>query len=131
MIVFMGFIVTLVVMMIKPHKADSLIDADYYEKGQVFDRDYDAKRAALDDQMSPTIQAGAKGVNIVFPKPVTYTILIRNLADSNFDKAFKSDSVKTEVVIPANELKSGSWLLRIEYKSGTKEYLYQDKMLLP
>ncbi len=131
MVLFMAFIVTLVTLMIKPHKADSLIEADYYEKGQTFDRDYDARRAAFDDQMLPTIQTGRQGVGVAFPKSVTYTILLRNLADANLDQTFKSATASTQADIPANKVKAGSWLLRIEYKRGPKEYLYQDKLLIP
>ena len=131
MILFMGFIVTLVTLMIKPHKTDSLIDNDYYEKGQTFDLDYNASRDAVQDQMIPVVRAEDKGVSIVFVRPVSYEIQFRNLANSSFDRTFKSESALKEIFIPANELKSGSWLLRIQYKADHKDYLYQNKVLLP
>jgi len=131
MILFMGFIVTLVALMIKPHETDSLIENDYYEKGQTFDLDYNASRNASQDQMLPLIQTDEIGVSILFPRAVTYKILLRSLADSNFDKTIKGDSARKEVFIPANELKSGSWLLRIQYNAGQKDYLYQNKILIP
>ncbi len=131
MVLFMGFIVTLVTLMIKPHKTDALIETDYYEKGQTFDRDYNAGRDAIQDQMIPVVQAEDKGVSIVFPHPVSYEIQLRNLANSSLDRSFKSESAQKEVLIPGSELKSGSWLLRIQYKASNKEYLYQNKILLP
>lgn len=131
MILFMAFIVTLVTLMIKPHKADSLIETDYYEKGQTFDRDYNAGRDAIEDKMIPLIKTDHKGVVILFPAPVNYTVFLRNLADSDQDKIFKSDSSRNELLIPGKDLKPGSWLLRIDYKAGSKEYFYQDKILLP
>lgn len=131
MVLFMGFIVTLVTLMIKPHKTDALIETDYYEKGQTFDRDYSAGRDAIQDQMIPVVQANDKGVSIVFPNPVNYEIQLRNLANSSLDRAYKSESALKQVFIPGNELKSGSWLLRIQYQAGDKEYLYQNKILLP
>jgi len=131
MILFMGFIVTLVILMIKPHKTDSLIDNNYYEKGQTFDLDYNASRDAIEDQMVPVIHTDSSGVSIVFPRAVSYEILLRNLANSSLDKGFKSDSAQTMVLIPGNQLKTGSWLLRIQYKADHKDYLYQNKVLLP
>lgn len=131
MSLFMGFIVILVILMMKPHKADSLIDDDYYEKGQTYDIDYNARRAAKDDNMLPTIQPGENEMSIVFPKPVSYQILFRRLSDSQLDNSYKSDSVQAVVKISRAELPSGSWLLRIEYKLGERNYLYQDKILLP
>lgn len=131
MMLFMGFIVTLVSLMIKPHKADSLIETDYYERGQAYDRDYNAIHDAKEDQMVPAIKTSEKDLTIVFPNPVTYTIILRNLANADMDRTFKSDSSSTEAIIPRRELKQGAWLLRIGYKSGLKEYLYQDKIKIP
>ncbi len=131
MILFMGFIVTLVILMMKPHKADSLIEANYYEKGQTFDRDYNATHAARRDSMIPAIQAGIRNLSITFRESASYKIALRSLANASRDKTIYSDAAKKEVLIPLSELKSGSWLLRIEYTNGQEEYLYQDKLLLP
>lgn len=131
MVLFMGFIIILVILMIKPHKADSLIDNDYYEKGQKYDIDYNARRNARDDNMLAAVLPGKKDLSISFPKPVSYEISLRRLSDSQFDKTYKSDSSKAAVIIPRAVLPSGSWLVRIEYKSGERNYLYQDKILLP
>ena len=131
MVLFMGFIIILVTLMIKPHNADSLIDNDYYEKGQTYDTDYNARRDAKNDNMLPAVKAGKNGLSISFPKPVSYEISLRHLADSHFDRAYKSDSTKATVIIPSTDLPSGSWLVRIEYKLGQRDYLYQNKILLP
>ncbi|MBC7759176.1 MAG: FixH family protein, partial [Phormidesmis sp. FL-bin-119] len=64
MVLFMGFIIILVILMIKPHKADSLIDNDYYEKGQTYDTDYNARRDAKNDDMLPTVKAEKNGLSI-------------------------------------------------------------------
>ncbi|MGV3685597.1 MAG: FixH family protein [Daejeonella sp.] len=131
LLLFMGFIVTLVIMMIPPHQADSLIEADYYEKGQAFDIDFNQKQAAEKDGMLPAISTARKGLSIRFQKEITYQIELRRLSDSKFDRSFKTDLATKEVFIPANELESGSWLLRIRYQAGEEKYLYQDKILMP
>lgn len=131
MVLFMGFIITLVVLMIKPHKADSLIEDNYYEKGQTYDLDYNARRDARNDNMLPIVRPGKNALSITFPKPVSYTITFRRLSDSHFDKSYQSDSARGEINIPNTDLPSGSWLLRIEYKGEERNYLYQDKILMP
>ena len=131
MVLFMGFIIILVTLMIKPHNADSLIDNDYYEKGQTYDTDYNARRDAKNDNMLPAVKVGKNGLSINFPKPVSYEISLRRLADFHFDRAYKSDSTQATVTIPRSDLPSGSWLIRIEYKLEQQDYLYQNKILLP
>ncbi len=128
---FMGFIVTLVVLMVAPHKADSLIENDYYERGQAYDTDYNQKEAAKKDGMVPGIVTDSAGLAVSFAKAVTYHIELRRLSDSKFDKSFKADSAIMKIFIPAHELESGSWLLRIRYQAGGEQYLYQHKILLP
>lgn len=131
MILFMAFIVTLVFMMLGPHKADSLIETDYYEKGQMFDLDYNAKQRAKADEMLPVIVADAEGLKLNFPAPVSYQVTLRRLSDAALDKNYRSNSAQKSLIIPAGELKSGSWLLRIQYNAKGKDYLFQDKVIIP
>jgi nitrogen fixation protein FixH len=128
---FMGFIVTLVVLMIAPHKADALIETDYYERGQAYDTDYNQKKAANEDGMTPVVEAGNKGLTVSFAKAVTYQLELRRLSDSRFDKSFKDDKAITRIFIPSRDLESGSWLLRIRYQVNSEPYFYQNKILLP
>jgi len=130
MVLFMGFIIILVTLMIKPHKADSLIDTDYYEKGQTYNIDYNARQDARNDNMLLSIKSGENNLSISFPKAVSYKISVRRLSDSRFDKFYTSNKAVQEVTIPGADLPSGSWLLRVEYKWGERNYLYQEKILL-
>lgn len=131
MILFMAFIVTLVFMMLGPHKADSLIETDYYEKGQTFDADYNAKHQAVKDSMLPDVSADETGLSVKFPAPVMYNASLRHLSDAAMDKQVKSDSAILNLIIPHHQLKPGSWLLRIQYQVNSKNYLFQEKILVP
>lgn len=131
MILFMAFIFTLVFMMLGPHKADTLIDVDYYEKGQTFDIDYNSRKRAAADNMLPLITINGQNLSVGFPTASTYKISLRRLADAALDRTFNSDSARTSFNITPGELKSGSWLLRIEYQANQKAYLYQDKITIP
>ena len=131
MVLFMGFIATLVFFMIINNDQDALIEKDYYEKGQNYDLDYKAMQDARDDKIIPIITTDEKGTTILFPVAVAYEMLWRRLSDPSLDRTFKSDIPKNEVFIPLNDLKSGSWLLRIQYKINEKKYLYQNKIMIP
>lgn len=128
---FMGFISVLVGLMIANNDKDTLIENNYYENGLSYDLDYDARKNAARDKMIPRVSRGAESIEIAFPQPVSYTILLRMLADSEMDTSFTGKVMEKEVIIPAAGLNSGSWLLRIEYKTGTNNYLYQEKIQLP
>jgi hypothetical protein len=128
---FMGFIATLVTFMIINNEKDALIEKDYYEKGLNYDLDYKAMQDARDDKVIPIITTNEKGTTITFPVAVAYEMLWRRLSDPNLDRKFKSDIPEEEVFIPLNDLKSGSWLLRIQYKTDEKNYLYQNKIMIP
>lgn len=128
---FMGFIATLVTFMILNHEKDALIEKDYYEKGQNYDLDYKAMQDALNDKVVPVITTNEKGTSITFPISVTYEMLWRRLSDPNLDRTFKSNAPRKDVFIPINELKSGSWLLRIQYNADNRNYLHQIKIIIP
>jgi len=131
MLLFMAFIVTMVVMMFANFNNDDLIEKDYYEKGQSYDTDYNAKMNAQDDRVIPVVGIRREGVDIRFPVAVSYDILFRRLSNSDLDTRYNSEGEIREVLIPASDLTPGPWLLTIRYQKDSREYLYEDKITLP
>lgn len=128
---FMAFIIALVVLMFTYKNNDTLIDSDYYEKGQLFDTDYQAKTNAEADQFYPVITSGKDSVTVSFRSPVSYEIFFRRLSDSKLDKNYNSTSESSVLKIPAAELKAGPWSLRISYSANGKSYLFEERIVLP
>lgn len=131
MITFMLFIISLVVIMFMRHEKDSLIENDYYEKGQTYDNDYQAKENALEDNVRPIVSVSKDGLWIRFPVAVTYEILCRRASDQLMDRTFKSKLATGYVLIPAEKLHPGPWLVRINYQIPNKKYLLESKVTLP
>ncbi|WP_026898160.1 FixH family protein [Daejeonella oryzae] len=127
---FMLFITTLGVLMFRSSKTDSLIEDNYYEKGQAFNQDYDAKQKALDEKLLPAFDT-ENGLLISFPVSVNYKLSLKRLSDQLMDKDYTgiTDS-DHQIKIPKEELQTGPWLIRIEYSVNGKNYLYEDKILL-
>lgn len=131
MVSFMIFIVSLGVVMVIRSESDSLIENDYYEKGQTYDKDYQAKQNAVDDQVIPTIVTN-DGLAITFPVPVKYQLICRRSSDQQLDKSFNGlIDENCRIKILKGELEPGPWLFRIQYTAEHKNYLFEGEIMMP
>lgn len=129
---FMVFIACLGAIMIMKGDDDALIEKDYYEKGQAFDKDYNKKQRAIDDMVIPSIHTNEFGVTITFPVLVKYKILCRRMSDSQMDKIFEgSTNEERSIQIQKGELEPGPWLLRMDYTTDGKNYLFEGEIDMP
>lgn len=132
MALFMTFIVSLGAIMIMRNDNDALIEKDYYEKGITYDKDYEAKQAAIDDMVVPAIHTSAWGVTITFPVPVKYQLICRRPSDYHMDKTFNGFTDEDRnIQIPKGMLQAGPWLLRIQYSTEDKNYLFEGEIIMP
>ena len=132
MALFMIFIMSLGAVMIMRHDDDALIEDDYYEKGQSFDKDYQTKKDALDDKVIPLISVNQYGLTITFPIPVKYQLICRRPSDYHMDKIFNGFTDEDRSIqIPKGELESGPWLLKIQYTVEEKNYLFEAEIMMP
>ncbi|HEY1025492.1 MAG TPA: FixH family protein [Sphingobacteriaceae bacterium] len=129
---FIIFMVSLGAIMIMRNDNDALIEDDYYQKGIAYDKDYDAKKAAIDDMVVPAIHTNDMGVTITFPVPVKYQLICRRLADYHMDKTFNGYTDEDRnIQIPKGMLEPGPWLLRIQYTAEDKNYLFEGEIVMP
>lgn len=129
---FMIFIVTMGTVMIMNNEKDTLIDADYYEKGQAFETDYKKKQAALDDEVVPEVVSDQFGATITFRMPVNYKIICKRPSDQTMDRIFEGYTQEDHnVQILKGELRSGPWFLRIEFTQDDKDYVYETEIRMP
>jgi hypothetical protein len=132
MVLFMIFIATLGAIMIMKGSDDSLIEKDYYEKGQAFDKDYNAKQRAIDDLVIPSININDLGLTITFPVPVSYTLICRRPSDKDLDRTFEGFTDEDRnIQILKTELEPGPWLIRMEYSANDKNYLFETEINMP
>ena len=126
---FMAFIITLAVLMIKSG-SDDLVDKDYYQKGIEYDKDYERKSQMQKDQAEPEISIG-ESIRIILKKPMTGTFRFLHPSDHKNDRIVSLNSgITNETVIPLTDLAAGHWKLIIEWKSDAKEYLYEKSITI-
>jgi hypothetical protein len=126
---FMAFIITLAVLMIRSG-SDDLVDKDYYQKGIEYDKDYDRKSQMQKDQAEPEISVG-DSLRIVFNKPATGIVRILHPSDNKKDRIVSLNSgIANEVALPLNDIREGHWKLIIEWKSDEKEYMFEKNITI-
>lgn len=130
MAVFMAFILGLGWMMVNS-KSDDLVDANYYETGLKYDRDYNRKEQVLKDHAEPEISINPDKLNLKFNRPAAGKIKFVRADDKKLDAVvpFKTEA-DNEVSIPLQNLVKGSWRLVAEWESDGKSYLFEQEIVL-
>lgn len=126
---FMAFIITLVVFMVKSD-SDDLVDKDYYQKGIEYDKEYARKSQVQQDQLEPEIYVG-DSLKIVFKSPAVGTIRFLHSSNNKNDLTLKLESgMINEFNLPLNKISKGHWKLILEWKSDEKEYLFEKNIVI-
>lgn len=126
---FMAFIITLVVFMIRSN-SDDLVDTDYYEKGIEYDKDYVRKNQVVIDNADPVITVNGD-LNIVFKNPVSGTIHFTHPSDQTKDRSMPINSgTENEITLPLDSFSKGHWKVILEWKSSGKSYLYDKSIII-
>lgn len=126
----MVFIVAMVLIMFNSKK-DALVDNDYYEKGVHYDAEYGKKEQMFRDHAQPVVSLSRDLILLTFKAPAKGTLRLMRTADKNLDRSigFESNALD-QAVMPATQLKKGSWRLIVDWKSNDKSYLYEKEITL-
>jgi hypothetical protein len=126
---FMAFIITLAVLMIRSG-SDDLVDQDYYQKGIEYDKDYARKSQMQKDQSEPEIKI-SDSLRIIFKKPATGSIRFLHPSDNKKDRIVSLNSgTKKEIALPLEDITKGHWKLIIEWESEKNEYMFEKNMTI-
>jgi nitrogen fixation protein FixH len=129
MSLFMAFIISMSVYMFNLPEDD--YDHQYYEKGLNFDHDYARERQAVVDKAQPLITQVAGAISIEFKQPAIGAIRFANPLGKSKDVAFNINTgTGANTTIPASKLPAGKWAITIEWRSGAKNYLYQQQLFI-
>jgi hypothetical protein len=129
MVLFMAFIITLVVFMMRSD-SDDLVDKDYYQKGIEYDKEYARKNQVQQDNAEPEIYV-ADSLKIVFKKPAKGSVRFLHPSDNKNDRTLNMETSKDNTfILPLNETSKGHWKLILEWKSEGKEYLFEKNILI-
>lgn len=126
---FMAFIITLVVLMVRSN-SDDLVDSDYYEKGIEYDKDYVRKNQVLVDGAEPEVSVNEK-LKIAFKDPAKGTIRFIHPSDKTNDRNIPINSGNSnEIIIPLAGFIKGHWKIVLEWESSGKSYLYDKSIII-
>jgi hypothetical protein len=130
MLCFMSMIVAFGVLMIRS-KDDALVDTDYYEKGIGYNSTYKKKENVAIDKAAPKIELAGDSLILTFSKQAEGTIKFMRVANKNLDRSvsLQTDSLY-QAKYPITRKSAGLWRLLVEWRSGDKDYLYEQEVML-
>lgn len=126
MIVFMGFIISLVVFMIR--SSDDNYDKDYYEKGINYNQEFKEKQQVIEDSIIPQLNLSNQVLDIKFKQAEKGIIYLKRPSNGNLDRQL--NFVGKQVYIPLNKLKKGHWQIVINWHWHQKKYYYESKFFV-
>jgi len=129
MALFMSFIITLAVLMIRSD-SDDLVDTNYYEKGIEYDKDYARKTQLLDDKAEPEIIVNNQ-LTIIFKSPAMGSIRFIHPSDKTKDSTMNINSgTGLQVDFPIDSFRKGHWKISLEWESNGKSYMYEKNIII-
>ncbi|GGI24907.1 FixH family protein [Pedobacter mendelii] len=132
MVTFMLFIVCMVVYMFYVHGRDALIEENYYEKGINYNAEYNAKKNVLNDDAKPKITITKKQIIIQIKATAKYELVLMRPANSLDDVKLKGKTSGDAhlILVDITKMAKGMWFLNLQWRSGNKDYLYKDNIIL-
>lgn len=133
-VVFIGFILFLITLMMSDTKLDhELVTEEYYEKGTYYQEEIDAEKNSQLLSENIVINNTKDGLLIAFPKNLEYskiegTISFYRPSNKNLDFDLPIVLSSNKLLIPDNSLLEGRWGIQINWNYEGVNYLYKDKI---
>lgn len=133
-VVFIGFIMFLIMMMMTDNNLDhELVTKDYYKKELVYQEEIDAEKNAKLLSENIAITKTSEGLLVVFPKKMTYskiegTISFYRPSNKNLDFDLPIVLSSEKLPIPDNSLLEGRWNVQVKWNYEGISYLFKDKI---
>lgn len=130
MALFMGFIITLVVIMMRQNI--DLVREDYYQKEIEFDQQYNAEKTYVDTKDSILITVIDKSLEIKLGKSFQADSISIELKRPNNQKQDLTFRVLAQPVLsfPTEKLPKGTFECFIFGKTGGKDYQYKENIYI-
>jgi len=133
-VVFIGFILFLIALMMSDTKLDhELVTEEYYEKGTYYQKEIDAEKNAQLLPENVVITKSSEGILVVFPKTQEYSkiegiISFYRPSNKYLDFDFPIVLSSNNLLIPDNNLLEGRWDIQVNWNYEGINYLYKDKI---
>ena len=131
-IVFIGFIMFLIALMMSDTKLDhELVTEEYYEKGTYYQKEIDAEKNAQLLSENIVVTKTAEGFLLEFPKSLEYskiegTISFYRPSNKKLDFDFPIVLSSHNLLIPDKSLLEGRWDISVNWNYEGVNYLFKD-----
>lgn len=129
-VAFIAFILFFVVRMTTEKKYDhDLVTEKYYQKELNYQKEIDAAQNSLDDDRLLKIMKIADGIQIEFPKDLTYKnitgkVFLYRPSNEQLDFEMPISISDSFFFVPDNHLLDGRWNIEVVWKYEGKDYRY-------
>ena len=129
-VAFIAFILFFVVRMTTEKKYDhDLVTEKYYQKELNYQKEIDAAQNSLDDDRLLKIMKIADGIQIEFPKDLTYKnitgkVFLYRPSNEQLDFEIPISISDSFFFVPDNRLLDGRWNIEVVWKYEGKDYRY-------
>jgi len=132
MLIFIAFILAMGAFMLSKQSNDALVEGNYYEKGLIYDEEYQSKQNTIDDGQTPIININEKQIVIQMKDCVDYELRLIRPSDIKADKRLKGHTIcdNNLILIPKKPQDKGLWFLDIEWKINSKNYRFKQNITL-
>lgn len=132
MATFIIFIMVMVFYMIGKSSSDALVDAQYYEKGIDYDKEYKAKQNVTAHNAEPKITILENQIIIGLEHSAYFKLKLMRPSDSKDDRFLKGNTATASnlIIIDTKGMHSGLWFLKLEWVSAQTNYSYDKNITL-
>ena len=108
-----------------------LVSEDYYKEELHYQEEIDKMENAKKLEQDVRLVNSPEGIRIIFPErmsplEIEGTVVFKKLDNKKLDLELNLELEDHELLIPADKLVQGKWLVRIDWKYGDEEYLLKD-----
>lgn len=134
MISFMAFILTFVYKSVAMDEYQhELVSEDYYKDELHYQQEIDKMNKASKEKLNLTLSRSEKGLVIHFPEnlepgKVSGTIRLQRPSNKSLDIDIPIVLSGHEQLIAKDRLASGKYLVAVDWKNGSSEYLFKDEI---
>jgi len=132
-VLFIGFIMVLITLMMSDDNLDhELVTDEYYKKELVYQEEIDAEKNAQLLTENIKITKTSEGLLLIFPKDLDYSnidgkVSLYRPSNKNLDFELPLDLSSHQLLIPNNKLVEGRWDISVDWKYEGVSYLYKYK----
>jgi len=132
MAVFMLFILGLGAYMLSKQGNDTLVESNYYEKGLIYDEEYDARENTFLEHAEPIITINPNQLILQLKDSANYSLVLMRPSNAKADQHFSGKTIGLShlILLERKAKDKGIWLLDLKWKTHNKSYQFKKSITL-